>query len=134
MRANAETADARPKGALPKSLLIHSSTAARIPAAAALSPGLSESDWGALACSERGLDLLKQAELLLDRRAKLQETLSEIWLGPEGARRQKEWIEADMELRAVNKELSEFPARAKAMIDQTTPKLEPVGIIVFPCP
>ena len=83
----------------------------------AIFPDASEHDWGTLLCSESGQSLIRETEALLSRRAVLQIMLGELWFSPDVVEKQQDWIAAEKEVQAINKELNKFQERAKAVID-----------------
>ena len=90
----------------------------KTPTRMAVFPSASAYDWGTLLCSERGTGLIRQTDALLDRRAVLQIMLGELWFSPDAVEKQDEWMAAEKEVDAINRELSKFQERAKAIINR----------------
>jgi len=82
----------------------------------AVFPGTSEEDWSTLICSLSGQTLVHEAEALLTRKEILQVMLVEIWFSADADRKQNEWAAALKEIQAIERELSQFDERARAII------------------
>jgi hypothetical protein len=90
-----------------------------MPTRAAEFPGLSQQDWARLQSSDRGRALIKQADELVNKRAKLEQTMDEIRAGDNRPNRQQDWIATDKELQRVNKELDGYQKKAQDLIRRT---------------
>lgn len=80
-------------------------------------PESSKRDWNILSYTASGELLIREAEALLDRKAALQRLLGEDRSNLDAPEKYEEWIAADKELHAIDRELRKFKERAKAIIE-----------------
>jgi hypothetical protein len=85
----------------------------------AVFPEASEYDWTTLLCNQSGQSLIRQTDALLGRRAVLQTMLGDLRFSSDAVEKLEEWIAAEKEVEAINRELDKFRGRARAIINKS---------------